>query len=342
VGQVLTGSYKYVDAEDNLEGTSTFRWLRDNVVIPGATDRRYALVAVDEGTLIRFEVTPVAQSGFSPGLAVTSNPVGPVTPAPNPPTPPTASSVFISGTPRVGQVLTGSYTYADTEGDSEGASTFRWLRGTTAIAGATAKSYALVAADEGALIRFEVTPVAQSGASPGLAVTSAAVGPVIPEPNPPTAPTASGVSISGTPRVGQVLTGSYTYGDVEEDLEGASTFRWLRDNVVIAGATARSYALVAADEEALIRFEVTPVAQSGPSPGLAVTSTAVGPVTPDPDPPTPPMASSVFISGAPQVGQVLTGSYTYADTEGDLEGASTFRWLRDRTPIAGATAETYT
>ena len=49
----------------------------------------------------------------------------------------------------------------------------------------------------------------------------------------------------GHPQVGQVLTGSYTYGDAEGDLEGASTFRWLRDNVVIAGATARSYALVA-------------------------------------------------------------------------------------------------
>ena len=82
-------------------------------------------MAADEGALIRFEVTPVAQTGPSPGLAVTSNPVGPVTPAPNPPTPPTASNVFISGTPRVGQVLTGSYTYGDVEGDLEGASTFR-------------------------------------------------------------------------------------------------------------------------------------------------------------------------------------------------------------------------
>jgi hypothetical protein len=80
--------------------------------------------------------------------------------------------------------------------------------------------------------------------------------------------------------VGQVLTGSYTYADAEGDLEGASTFRWLRDNVAIAGATAQSYGLVAADEGALIRFEVTPVAQSGPSPGLAVVSAAVGQVPP--------------------------------------------------------------
>ena len=54
----------------------------------------------------------------------------------------------------------------------------------------------------------------------------------------------------------------------------------------ITGATDQSYALVAANEGTLIRFEVTRVAQSGPSPGLAVSSAAVGPVTPPP--PAPP------------------------------------------------------
>ncbi|MGH9893253.1 MAG: hypothetical protein ACREA0_14935, partial [bacterium] len=83
-------------------------------------------------------------------------------------------------------------------------------------------------------------------------------------------PVASNVLITGNPQVGQVLTGNYTYTDTENDLEGASTFRWLRDNVAIAGATAQSYALVAADEGALI--EVTPVALSGPSPGLAAST----------------------------------------------------------------------
>jgi hypothetical protein len=257
------------------------------------------------------------------------------------PTPPTASNVSTSGTPQVGQVLTGSYTYADVDGDDEGTSTFRWLRGTTPIAGATAPSYALVAADEGALIRFEVTPVAESGPSPGLAVPSDAVGPVTPAPDPQTPPTASNVSISGTPQVGQMLAGSYLYSDVDGDDEGTSTFRWLRGTTPIAGATAQSYALVTADEGALIRFEVTPVAESGPSPGLAVPSDTVGPVTPAPDPQTPPTASNVFISGTPRVGQVLTGSYTYADAEGDSEGASTFRWLRNGTPIPGATAKSY-
>ncbi|MCA1602265.1 MAG: DUF11 domain-containing protein, partial [Acidobacteria bacterium] len=220
-------------------------------------------------------------------LHYTSDPVGPVI---HHDFAPTASNVLISGTAEVGQVLTASYDYADAENDPQGASTFRWLHTDgeidTPIDGATTLTYTLVPADAGALIKFEVTPVAQSGISPGLAA-SAVVGPVVAPPaitvpiNLP--PTANNVLISGNPQVGRVLTGSYTYADAEGDLQGASTFRWLRNNVAIAGATARSYALVAADEGTLITFKITPVAQNGASPGLAATSAAVGPVTPAPN-----------------------------------------------------------
>ncbi|MEJ2206228.1 MAG: hypothetical protein P8170_19220, partial [Gemmatimonadota bacterium] len=42
----------------------------------------------------------------------------------------------------------------------------------------TTQTYTVDSADEGALIVFEVTPVAETGATPGAAVESAAVGPV--------------------------------------------------------------------------------------------------------------------------------------------------------------------
>ena len=109
-----------------------------------------------------------------------------------------------------------------------------------------------MAADEGELITFEVTPVAQSGTSPGLAVTSDAVGPVAPPISFP--PTASNVLITGTPQVGQELAGSFTYADVEDDPEGASTFRWLRGDTPIDGATAQRYTLGAADQGALVQL----------------------------------------------------------------------------------------
>ncbi len=81
-------------------------------------------------------------------------------------------------------------------------------------------------------------------------------------------PVASNVTISGTPQVGQTLTGGYMYSDAEGDPEGTSTFRWFGGNVVISGATSTSYTLVGADEDSLITFEVTPVAQSGVSLGV--------------------------------------------------------------------------
>ena len=41
---------------------------------------------------------------------------------------------------------------------------------------------------------------------------------------------------------------------------------------------------------------------------------------------TAPTASAVSITGTAQVGQTLTGNYTYSDTENDTEGASLYKW----------------
>jgi len=61
-----------------------------------------------------------------------------------------------------------------------------------------------------------------------------------------------------------------------------------------------------------------------------------------------PVASNVSFSGTMEVGETLTGSYTYADNESDLEGTSTFQWYRadddlgtGQAAISGATLITY-
>lgn len=244
--------------------------------------------------------------------------------------PPEASSVNITGTPTAGQTLTGHYTYSDPDGDPEGTSTFRWLRGGVAIGGATAITYVLVVADIGAVITFEVTPVSSVAPTTGTPVVSAGTAAVSGR-----APTASSVSITGTPHVGQLLTGSYTFADADGDSEGTSTFRWLRSGVAIGGATSIQYTLQSADRGATIRFEVTPVSVAAPTTGSAVQSSATATIV------GVPTASGVSISGTPTVGETLTGNYTYADLDGDPEGTSTFRWLRDGVAIGGATSETY-
>ena len=98
----------------------------------------------------------------------------------------------------------------------------------------------------------------------------------------PLAPMASGVTIAGAAVCRNVLTGNYLYFDPNNDPEGMSTFRWLRDGVPISGQTARSYTLANADVGKTVAFEVTPVAQAGRSPGSPVLSSPVGPVACDP------------------------------------------------------------
>lgn len=99
------------------------------------------------------------------------------------------------------------------------------------------------------------------------------------------APTASSVAITGTARLGMELTGSYTYGDTENNTEGASTLKWYSDSAsngssksAISGATSASYTTVNGDLGKYLFYCVTPVATSGNTPGTETCSSAVGPI----------------------------------------------------------------
>ena len=278
VGQVLTGSYSYNDSNNDPQGTSTMRWLRNGAAIASATASTYTLVSADQGTSLTFEVTPVATVAPTTGVAALSSPT-PAVVGVGAPAAPSASNVLINGTVQVGQVLTGSYTYADANNDPQGTSTLRWLRNGVAITGATASTYTLTSADQGTTLRFEVTPVATvapTTGTPVLSVSTVAVAGV----GAPVAPTASGVTISGTAQVGQVLTGSYSYADANNDPQGLSTVRWLRNGAAIADATASTYTLVSADQGTSLTFEVTPVATVAPTTGIAALSSPTAAVLP--------------------------------------------------------------
>ncbi|MFC3802026.1 S-layer homology domain-containing protein [Cohnella sp. GCM10012308] len=98
---------------------------------------------------------------------------------------PTAADIGLDGTPAVGQTLTGGYKYADREGNAEGTSAYQWYAASdaagtdrTVIQEATDKSLALTAALQSKYLFFEVTPIAEGGATTGTAALSVATGPV--------------------------------------------------------------------------------------------------------------------------------------------------------------------
>jgi len=299
VGQALTGTYTYSDTENNPQGTSTYQWYRaDNgsglneTAIGGVTAQTYTLVAADAGKYIRFAVMPVATTGTTPGAETKATAfAGPVTGGVVNQAP-VASNVSQSGTAEVGQLLTGTYTYSDTENNPQGTSTYKWYRADngsglneTAISGATAQTYTLAAADATKYIRFAVMPVATTGTTPGAEVKATAFAGPVSGGSGNQAPMASNLSVSGTLQSGQVLTGTYTYSDAEDDLEGVSVYRWYRaadasgtGAAAISGANAVNYTLQAADGGKYIRFVVVPRAATGADPGAQANSDWMGPV----------------------------------------------------------------
>lgn len=85
VGHTLTGTHSYYDADNDPQGTSIYKWYRaddisgtNQVQIIGETTTTYNLQAADDTYYIALSVTPIAQTGFNPGLPVMSDFVGPI------------------------------------------------------------------------------------------------------------------------------------------------------------------------------------------------------------------------------------------------------------------------
>ncbi len=208
---------------------------------------------------------------------------------PPPPSGPFADFVEITGTTEVGETLTGTYEYNDPNDIPEDGSIYQWYRFDSEfdppvpIDGATSITYTLVAADEGKLIVFEVTP--SNGTDNGMPTPSDPVGPISESVggggnNPPTV---SNVSISGTLEVGSLLSGSYDYSDPDNDPESGSLYTWFRSDdaggtgkTAIGGADANTYTLVTADEGKYMSFSVIP--SDGTDAGTSGESVLSGPI----------------------------------------------------------------
>ncbi|MGF1726810.1 hypothetical protein [Photobacterium nomapromontoriensis] len=241
VGETLTGSYLYGDNDGDSEEGSHFVWKQNGKDIEGANQAGFTLTATEEGVRIQFCVTPVsANPDALPNFPATGDQAcseQTAAVAPKSGNAPTATAVSTAGDHTVGSVVTGSYTFDDTDKDLEGQSTFAWKRDGQALPSETAKTYTLNAADKGAEVSFCVTPISQTGLpTSGTEVCSAPITDVTdPAGSVPTI-TLKEVNISGNdklPEVDDILSGSYVYqtsGSVDD-----SRAVWKANNVAIDG-----------------------------------------------------------------------------------------------------------
>ncbi len=145
-----------------------------------------------------------------------------------------------------------------------------------------------------------------------------------------TAPVASSPAVIGEIRPGLTIWASYVYYDADGDEEGDTGIQWFTspaqdgsDSAVIALATERSYKVRDSDAGRYIGFRVIPVDSHGES-GEAVFTPLFYEVGPN----AAPVADVTAITGTLNVGDVLTGHYTYSDYEGDIESGSLLKWYR--------------
>ena len=292
--------------------TYSYVWLRDGSPITGAGDLpSYKVVPADAGHALSVQVMATNGGGSA---SATSNsldvPAAPVAGSPGP---------VLSGTAAVGSMLsttTGSFTGTGLT------YSYVWLRDGSPIGGAAGSSYMVVSADAGHALSVQVTATNGGGSATSAASNSLDV---------PAAPVAGspGPVLSGTPAVGSMLsttTGSFTGTGL------TYSYVWLRDGSPISGAgDLPSYKVVSADAGHALSVQVT--AMNGG--GSATSATSNTENVPDI---TPMVVSAPVISGTPAVGSTLNAS-TGAFVGGGL--TYSYVWLRDGSPIGGATGSAY-
>ena len=291
-------------------GSFSFRWQRDEgdgfADITGATGTSYTPTVDDLGFPLRVVVT--ATNAFGSATVTTAATGNVATDLPH-----NVGAPGIAGTAKRTLTLTAS---AGTWTPAGATFAYQWQRdegdGFEDIAGATAASYVLVTADVDATIRVVVTATNVDGS------TTAA-----------SAPTTTVVAATPGNRVAPALTGGSRVGDTLTATDGAWSpaaesfaYQWQRRAggayADIAGATAKTYTLVAADAGATVRVAVTATNDDGTGVGYsAATATVVAP-------PVPPSAIAAP-TGTLQDTETLSiapGAWTPASA------TFTYQWLR--------------
>jgi hypothetical protein len=155
-------------------------------------------------------------------------------------------------------------------------------------------------------------------------------------------------AITGTPAVGDALSCSSGKWTGEPTTEPTTfTYKWLRGAAVIQEAAERTevtngYTLQAADEGQILTCQVTAENTAGPSQPATSPGVTVPTLPKNTEPPT---LTGMVVIPILHLEVALVG-HPLSCSEGRWTGSPaptlTYRWLRDGTPIEGATGSSYT
>jgi hypothetical protein len=247
----------------------------------------------------------------------------------SPPTATIAASIIItspgsiSGSPRVGQILT--YTKGTYSGGTPPVTeSWIWKDSGGATLASNTLTYTVTAAEAGKSIFVEYKVIDSSAPSVTLTANTTSTAPVFKITSPG--------SVSGVPAVGQTLT--YTTGTYVGGLAPVSTtWRWKDSGGATLATNTPTYVVTTAEANKSIYVEYTVIDSSTPTQFLAALTPSTSPVLA--------ITSAGSISGTANVGQVLT--YTQGTYSGGLAPVvETWKWKDSSGNILASNVPTYT
>jgi hypothetical protein len=320
-----------------------FQWFRCDQLgggcnaVRGATAATYTLVRRDVGRTVGLRVKATDETGTAIAYASL---VGPI--AGSPPLLVSTQRPTVEGDPVQGRTVhatTGVWSPTPQQ------IAYAWLRcnrnarACTQIAGATAATYTLSAADVGATVVARVQATFGRTTQTVLgAATAPVVGASVVGPSPVAGPTVRGTAKQGS----QLLGAPGTWSGVGEVMY---TYRWFRCDTsgagcaTVAGATSPSFRLSSRDVGRTLGLRVAGTDSTGTARAFA---SLIGPIAPA----EAELVSSgqPSIAGDPKAGQTLTvgtGTWTEAPTSFGYAWQRCNRNGRACSAIAGATGSSY-
>ncbi|WP_336240702.1 inverse autotransporter beta domain-containing protein [Citrobacter werkmanii] len=317
----------------------------------------YTLTSTDAGEVM--EVSVVAKNNAAvPATGNTETKTADDTnPVIDPTAAPKVADLAMTGTMDVGSKLSATYTFDANKGEPTDKSTFAWgHKGETATAATTGSAvatsgtvpdYTLASTDAGNVM--EVSVVAKNNATvpvTGNTVTKTAddTNPVI---DPTATPKVADLAMTGTLEVNQTLSATYTFDANKGEPTDKSTFAWGEKGsttakvdtgtVVTTSGTVPDYPLTAADVGKVMEVSVeaknnatTPATGNtmtvSSTPKEAGNNTDGGDNGKVIDPAATPEVSNLAITGTLEVGQKLSGTYTWDAKGNNSTDKSTFKW----------------
>lgn len=204
-------------------GTLSYQWLRNDVVVPGATQATYTLNtpgASDNGSLWKVQVSNAGGNTTSTTVILTVNTTS-------------SGAPTIDPAPQSQTVSAGSNVTFSVGVTSATAVTYQWQRDGVDLTGATSPTYTLAPAqesDSGSTWRVIATNAAGSTTSSSATLSV-------------TAGLSSAPAITTQPVSQTVASGSMVTFTVAASGSPAPSFQWQRDGIDIPGATADSHVL---------------------------------------------------------------------------------------------------